>query len=105
MGERKQSLNRRALLRNGDAGTVAYYVGSQLPAEAFASAALQDMPKPTAGADRPVNIGIIGTGNQGQYDLQQMVQVKGVKVLGVCDVYPPHLEKGLKIAGKDAKGY
>ena len=36
------------------------------------------MPAPTPGADRPVSIGIIGTGNQGQADLSQMVKVAGV---------------------------
>jgi predicted homoserine dehydrogenase-like protein len=104
MADRSNSgLNRRALLRSGAAGTVAYYVGSHLPAEAFAAPA--GVPAPTPGADRPVNVGIIGAGNQGQADLKELVKVKGVKVLGVADVYPPHLEKGLQIAGKDAKGY
>jgi len=95
--------HRRAFLRNSAMATAAYYIGSHLPAQAFAPPT--SMPSPTPGADRPVNIGIIGTGNQGQADLAQMVKVAGVKVLGACDIYPPHLERGLQIAGKDAQPY
>src|SRR5437764_8106139 len=95
--------NRRAFLRHSALATAVYYVGSQLPAEAFEPPS--NMPAPTPGADRPVSLGIIGTGNQGQADLSQMVKVAGVNALGVCDVYPPNLEGGLKIAGKEAKPY
>ncbi len=98
----RREVNRRAFLRNTGAATAAYFIGSQLPADAFE--APQSQPQPTPGAGRPVNIGIIGTGSQGQADLKQMVKVSGVKVLGVCDIYPPNLKKGVEIAGKDAKG-
>ncbi len=53
----------------------------------------------------PVNIGFIGTGTQGQTLLQRLVRIPGVRVLAVCDIYPPHLSRGLRIAGAQAKGY
>src|SRR6059058_1851139 len=81
---RSPSVSRRAFLRQSAMATAVYYVGSQLPAEAFEPPS--NMPAPTPGADRPVSLGIIGTGNQGQADLSQMVKVAGVKVLGVCDI-------------------
>lgn len=104
MADRTDSgFNRRAFLRSSAAATLAYYVGGQLPAEAFEAPAT--LPAPTPGADRPVNVGIIGSGNQGQADLSRMVKVFGVKVTGVCDIFPPHLDRGLQIAGKDAKSF
>lgn len=53
----------------------------------------------------PVNIGFIGTGTQGQTLLQRMVRIPGVRVLAVCDIYPSHLARGLRMAGQRAKGY
>src|SRR5262245_39025183 len=92
------AVSRRSFLRSSAAATIACYVGGQLPAEAFERPST--IPAPTPGADRPVKVGIIGTGNQGQADLSRMVKVAGVQVTGVCDVFPPHLDRGLQIAGK-----
>jgi predicted dehydrogenase len=53
----------------------------------------------------PVNIGFIGTGTQGQTLLQRLVRIPGVRVVAVCDVYPPHLSRGLRLAGPQAMTY
>jgi len=53
----------------------------------------------------PVNIGFIGTGTQGQTLLQRLVRIPGVRVVAVCDVYPPHLSRGLRMAGPQAMTY
>jgi predicted dehydrogenase len=102
---KETKFNRRAFLRRSASAATFYYIGAQLPAEAFEPPATLPTRKAQPGDTRPVTIGIIGTGNQGKADLKQMVKVAGVKMLGVCDVYPPHLQEGLQIAGKDAKGY
>lgn len=52
----------------------------------------------------PVVCGFIGTGSQGQLDLGRLMRVPGVKVAAVCDIYPPHLKKGMEIA-KTLRGY
>ncbi|GBC95302.1 Inositol 2-dehydrogenase [bacterium HR16] len=54
---------------------------------------------------QPVNIGFIGTGTQGQTLLQRLVRIPGVRVVGVCDIYPPHLSRGLQMAGAQAMSY
>ncbi|MCS6950480.1 MAG: Gfo/Idh/MocA family oxidoreductase [Armatimonadota bacterium] len=53
----------------------------------------------------PVRIGFIGTGTQGQTLLQRLVRVPGVRVVAVCDIYPPHLSRGIQMAGAQATSY
>jgi predicted dehydrogenase len=101
----EKRVNRRAFLRDSAALAAVYYIGGQLPADAFEPPTGMPTRIAQPGDQRPVNMGIVGTGNQGQADLKQMVKVAGVKVLGVADVYPPNLKTGLEIAGKEAKGY
>jgi len=64
----------------------------------------QSAPQPARNLP-PVNIGFIGTGTQGQTLLQRLVRIPGVRVVAVCDIYPPHLSRGLRMAGSQAKGY
>jgi len=45
----------------------------------------------------PVVCGFIGTGSQGQLDLARLMRVPGVKCAAVCDIYEPHLKKGMEI--------
>lgn len=54
---------------------------------------------------QPVNIGFIGTGTQGQTLLQRLVRIPGVRVVAVCDIYPPHLSRGLQMVGPQAMSY
>lgn len=62
-------------------------------------------PAPTARNLPPVNIGIIGAGTQGQTLLQRLVRIPGARVVAVCDIYPPHLSRSLRMAGSQAKSY
>ncbi|HUU13830.1 MAG TPA: Gfo/Idh/MocA family oxidoreductase, partial [Terriglobia bacterium] len=56
------------------------------------------------GANDKIRLGVIGTGRQGVDNMQNFMQ-HGVEVAGVCDVFEPNLEKGLKAAGGNAKTY
>src|SRR5262249_26784544 len=54
---------------------------------------------------RPVNCAFIGVGDQGYgVDFKAALSVPGVKMLAVCDIYQPYLERALKDV-PDAKGY
>ncbi len=53
----------------------------------------------------PVRIGFIGTGTQGQTLLQRLVRIPGVRVVAVCDVYPPHLSRAVDMTGGQATSY
>ena len=50
-----------------------------------------------AGPNEKVGIGIIGVGNRGSVLLQNLLQIPGVEVRGVCDIDPDHLKKGQKM--------
>ncbi|MDI6827847.1 MAG: Gfo/Idh/MocA family oxidoreductase [Armatimonadota bacterium] len=90
----QDALSRRDFLKGSAAAVAAMSVGVFGAAEKKAKAA--DL--------EPVVCGFIGTGSQGQLDLGRLMRVPGVKVAAVCDIYPPHLKKGMEIA-QTMRGY
>lgn len=56
-----------------------------------------------SGSDQ-VGVGVIGVGSQGSVLLDRLLRIDGFKVVAICDIYPPHLQRGLERA-KGAKGY
>jgi len=91
MTETERLLSRRDFLKGSAAMTVAASTGI------LASASAQE------GA-RPINCGFIGTGSQGSMMLGKALRIPGIKMVGICDIYPPNLKKGLDIA-RGARGY
>ena len=57
-----------------------------------------------AGANDHIRGAIIGSGGRGQF-LTANFKELGVEMAGVCDVYEPNLQKGLKAASTGAKAY
>jgi predicted dehydrogenase len=57
------------------------------------------------GANDKIVMGIIGAGGMGRGHMENFKDTGGMEWAAVCDVYKPHLEEGLKIAGDKAKGY
>jgi predicted dehydrogenase len=57
------------------------------------------------GANERINVGIIGAGGQGRGDWGRFIKQPEVNPVAVCDVYKPHLEKGLAMANGRAQGY
>ena len=57
------------------------------------------------GANERINVGIIGAGGQGRGDWGRFIKQPEVNPVAVCDVYRPHLEKGLAMAKGQAQGY
>jgi len=57
------------------------------------------------GANERINVGIIGAGGQGRGDWGRFIKQPDVNPVAVCDVYKPHLEKGLAMANGQAQGY
>ena len=58
-----------------------------------------------SGNDDPIRIGVIGTGDRGEWECYILKETPGIDVVACCDILPKHLEKGLKEAVKGAKGY
>jgi predicted dehydrogenase len=48
-----------------------------------------------------VNIAVIGVGIMGMNNLRTSIQVPGVKLIGVCDLYTGRLERSKELFGKD----
>jgi predicted dehydrogenase len=61
-------------------------------------------PAVAAAANDRVRVGLIGAGGRGRLLTGEFKEV-GAEVAGVCDVYQPHLDAGLKEASTGAKAY
>jgi hypothetical protein len=73
---------------------------------AASAAATLGMPAILAGADPtkdPVRIGHIGAGTRGWDLLKYLGSIKNAKVVAVCDVYKPHLERGIEAGGNPGR--
>jgi predicted dehydrogenase len=55
--------------------------------------------------DAPIRIAVIGTGGRGSDLLRALTTIDDATVVGVCDDYPPHLERGAQYAGPQAKQF
>ena len=56
------------------------------------------------GANDRIRAGIIGAGARGQFLIEQFKEA-GAEVGGVCDVYEPNLQAGLKKASSGARPF
>src|SRR5437763_2795814 len=56
------------------------------------------------GANDRIRAGIIGSGGRGRYLTGQFKEL-GVEMAGVCDIYEPNLQAGLKEANTGARAY
>jgi predicted dehydrogenase len=57
------------------------------------------------GANDRIVMGIIGAGGMGRGHMENFQNVGGMEWAAVCDVYEPNLQKGMKIADGNAKGF
>ena len=53
-------------------------------------------------ANDTLTVGCLGTGGRCQALMKSLVQVPGVKIAAVCDVYDAHLERGKRLADAQA---
>jgi len=94
MTDGEKVLSRRDFLKGSAAAVAAASVGL------ISSAGAQE----AGDTVEPIRCGFIGVGSQGSMLLGKALRVPGVKMAGICDIYPPHLKRGLEIAGT-ARGY
>ena len=62
-------------------------------------------PARVLGANDRIRVGALGAGERAQYLMTLFKAVPSTEVVAVCDVYEPHRDVGLRIAGPDAKAY
>src|SRR3954464_15064240 len=53
-------------------------------------------------ANDTLNVGCIGTGGRCQTLMKSLVRVPNVRIVSVCDIYEPHLDKARNLADPDA---
>jgi len=82
-------IGRRQFVRSSMAGSAAVLVSGRTRAHSISP------------SDQ-IGIGIIGFGRQGGYNMSKFMEFPECKVLAVCDVYAPHLEKARARTGADA---
>jgi len=56
------------------------------------------------GANDRMTMAILGSGGRGRNVKSKMIRKCGVDFATVCDVYEPNVQKGLRVAGGDARG-
>jgi predicted dehydrogenase len=52
-----------------------------------------------------IRLGLIGSGSRGCGLVSLLKEMPGTELTACCDIIPAHLQQGLAIAGKSAKGY
>ncbi len=53
----------------------------------------------------PVTVAVIGTGGRGSDLVRALSTITSARIVGVCDDYAPHLERGAKYAGPEAQTF
>ncbi|MFB3921575.1 MAG: Gfo/Idh/MocA family protein [Terriglobia bacterium] len=57
------------------------------------------------GANDRIRVGVLGSGGRAQDVMSKFKASQDNEIVAVCDVYEPHRDDALKIAGRGAKGY
>lgn len=88
-------MKRRSFITKTGLATLGVASGSHLYAKPFS----------IIGANSSINIGVIGSGDRGGGLSSIINTIDGVKVVGLCDILPFRLEKGLEKVDSNPKGY
>jgi len=91
--DNKKDFSRREFLRDSAVGGAGLALAAGLA------------PARVLGANDRIRVGALGTGERAQYLMTLFKAVPSTEVVAVCDVYEPHRDLGLRIAGPDAKAY
>ena len=81
------------------AGSASLLIPDHVEAGSYRESLIESI-KPRSTADT-INLGLIGAGIIGHYDLDCALKVPGTKVVAVADLYKPRLERAKEVWGKD----
>ncbi|HVW98071.1 MAG TPA: Gfo/Idh/MocA family oxidoreductase [Mucilaginibacter sp.] len=94
--------SRRSFIKKLGAATAAVAVGSNVFAADNSNQVFTYLKRrSTFGANDQVNLALIGAGGQGSEDTNVALQIPGVKLVAVCDLYDGRLENAKKRWGSD----
>ncbi|HET8736424.1 MAG TPA: Gfo/Idh/MocA family oxidoreductase [Pricia sp.] len=97
----KKSTSRRSFLKKATLGSAALTSTPMVFASSFEEklSLERTYEKILYAANDQINLGLIGCGIQGIYDTQSALQVAGVKLVAVCDLYTGRLDRGKELWG------
>lgn len=91
----KKEIKRREFLKKGGIAILG----------AGALAKFSPIPQKVLGANEKIVVGAIGAGRQAWQNMNDFKENKEIEIVAVCDVYKPHLKKGLDLVGGKAETY
>ncbi len=94
---------RRKFLKNIAFGTAAISSGPYIMASSYKQQLplLRTYEPGIFSANDQIQIGLIGAGIQGTFDTLTALQVEGVKLVAVCDLYTGRLDRAMEVWGSD----
>ena len=101
MSDNKYPVTRRQLIQGMSAIAGSTALSGLTP---WISLLKAEVPASVSANDK-VNIAILGPGSRGTYLMQHLLNIPTVNIVAVCDDYPPHLERAVKMTDGKAKGY
>lgn len=91
--DKKSDLSRREFLKDSAlAGASAAVLGGLAPDRIL-------------GANEKIRVGVLGTGQRGQYDMSLFQKIPSAEIVAVCDVYEPRREQARLKAGPNAQAH
>ena len=94
---------RRSFLKKATLGSAAITSAPYVFGASYKERVLltRDHPQENFSKNDQITLGLIGCGIQGIYDTTSALQVNGVKLVAVCDLYTGRLERAKELWGKD----
>ena len=93
--------SRRIFLKNMAVSTAAVATGTHVFANENKTETFQILKRNIFGANDTINIGLIGAGGMGTQDTITALQVPGIKLVAVCDLYEGRLKEAKTRWGND----
>ncbi len=63
------------------------------------------LPFPEFRSEEAVRIAVVGTGGRGTDLIRTLSTIEHAHIVGICDDYPPHLQKAHEVTGPEAKAF
>lgn len=96
MHDMQDGVSRREFLKQSSTAAVAAGLGLSAANPARSQ---------TVSANEKIVLGFIGVAGRGRRVMEAFKQYPDVEIAAICDVYRPHLEQGIELAGGKARGY
>jgi predicted dehydrogenase len=99
----KNNSSRRSFIKKAALGSAAFTTAPFVVASSHDQKIMLSRTYPVSkySANDHINLGLIGSGIQGIYDTRAALQVNGVKLVAVCDLYNGRLERAKELWGEE----